>query len=159
MTRPLVLLDVDGVVNDLGHLDGHDRPWEVRLIQASGFTVHIPAYMPNLIQGLAAVAEIHWCTTWRESANTEIAPLLGVGPFPVVDDGTSNPWMDWKPAAAHGVASTAIEGGRSVFWIEDFYGEYPEARMPSGVVYVDTSTAPGGPVLLPEMLPPALAIG
>jgi hypothetical protein len=158
VTRPLVLLDVDGVINDLGHLHGHERPWTVRKFRAGNFTVHIPDFMPFLIQSLDAVAEIHWCTTWLETANTAIAPLLNVGPFPVVGADTPDPWMDWKPAAAHGLASAALADERRVFWIEDFYGEIPTEQMPPGVEYVDTGAAPSGAVLLPEMLPPELAV-
>lgn len=112
--------------------------------------------MPTLIQSIAAGTEIHWCTTWRETANTDIAPILGVGPFPVVDDGTDNHWVDWKAASAHGVASDAIDAGRRVIWIEDFYGEIPESEMPQGVEYVDTATTPGGAVLTPELVPDGL---
>lgn len=153
---PLVLLDVDGVINDLGHLMGHARPWETRIIEANGFHVHIPEYMPLLVQSLAQATEIHWCTTWRSDANREIAPALGVGPFPVVDDGTSLQHTEWKAAAAYPIASDAIVAGRRVIWIEDFYELIPTSEMPAGVEYVDTTAAPGGPVLLPELLPPDL---
>lgn len=155
-TTPLVLLDVDGVINDLGHLMGHARPWETRIIEANGFQVHIPEYMPLLVQTLARATEIHWCTTWRSDANRAIAPALGVGPFPVVDDGTAHQHTEWKPAAAYRVAADAIGAGRRVIWIEDFYDMNPATEMPPDVEYVDTTDVPGGPVLLPELLPPDL---
>ncbi|MEX2278864.1 MAG: hypothetical protein WEA76_02115, partial [Acidimicrobiia bacterium] len=117
---------------------------------------HIPDFMPHLIQSIAAAAEIHWCTTWRERANTDIAPLLGVGPFPVVTDGTDSRWVDWKAASAYRVASDAIAAGRRVIWIEDFYGEIPESEMPSEVEYVDTAEVSGGAVLIPELVPDGL---
>ena len=159
MPTPLVLLDVDGVINDLGHLYGHRRPWETRVVEAGRFRVHIPDYMPNLIQSIASVAEIHWCTTWRENANTDIAPVLDVGPFPVIDDGSDDPWGDWKAAAAYDVASHAIALQRRVIWIEDFYGELPHSEMPAGVEYVDTAVTPGGAVLTPELVPRGLVDG
>jgi hypothetical protein len=50
----------------------------------------------------------------------------------------------------------AVARGRQVYWIEDFYGEYPVDVMPPGTVYVDTAVVPGGAVLTPELLPPEL---
>ena len=155
-SRPLVLLDVDGVINDLGHLAGHSRPWETRVFEANGFRIHIPDYMPHLIQTIAEITEIHWCTTWRDRANSEIAPALGVGPFPVIDDGTDAMYPDWKAAAAYDLVSKAIGDARSVIWIEDFYGDVPTDLMPAGVEYVDTALVPHGAVLIPELLPPEL---
>ena len=151
-----MLLDVDGVINDLGHLEGQPRPWDTRIIAADGFRIHIPDFMPMLIQSLAAVCEIHWCTTWRERANGALAEALGAGPFPVIDDGTDDRYPDWKPRAAYDLVAEAVARGREVYWIEDFYGEYPVDVMPPGIVYVDTAVIPGGAVLTFELLPPEL---
>ncbi|MEX2423840.1 MAG: hypothetical protein WD990_07675 [Acidimicrobiia bacterium] len=154
-----MLLDVDGVINDLGALGGHRRPWKTVVVQAGRFHVHVPEFMPPLIQGLAEVTEIHWCTTWRESANTLIAPLLGVSPFPVITDGSESMYPDWKASAAHDVVTAALAQNRRVVWIEDFYGEYPVDVLPDGVEYIDTATTPGGAVLVPEMVPADLVRG
>lgn len=136
--RPLILLDLDGVINDLGSLAGMKRPWRVDIVRSHGYTVHIPSYMPALIRALADLAEIHWLTTWRHRANDAVADHLGAGRFPVIDDGTGDRHVDWKPAAAFAVAGEAIEAGRPVIWIEDFGGFIPRDEMPAGVVFVDT---------------------
>ena len=95
-----------------------------------------------------------WCTTWRHRANDELAAHLGVGPFPVVDDGSDSPYVEWKPAAARPLVTTAVGRGRRVFWIEDFYGMPPVGELPSEVVYVDTApTLHSDAVLRPELLP------
>jgi hypothetical protein len=129
------------------------------VVKAGRFHVHVPEFMPHLIQGLAATCEIHWCTTWRESANTLIAPLLGVSPFPVITDGTDSFFPDWKAAAAHDVVTAALEHERRVVWIEDFYGVYPDDVLPESVEYIDTASTPGGAVLVPEMVPADLVAG
>jgi hypothetical protein len=154
--RPLVLVDVDGVVNDLGFLQGERRPWATRLLRSHGFVVAVPAYMPELMQHLTRVAEVSWCTTWRHRANDEIAGHLGVGPLPVVDDGTNDRYVGWKAAAARPMAEAALAVGRRVYWIEDFAGDMPRSEMPDGVVFIDTAAADEF-VLLPDHLPTELA--
>ncbi|MEY3823651.1 MAG: domain in Swiss Army Knife repair protein, partial [Actinomycetota bacterium] len=88
--NPLILLDIDGVINDLNALGGLDRDWGIDQVYSHGHMVHIPDYMGWLIRQLTDVAEVHWCTTWRHRANDEIAEHLGIDQLPVVDDGTKS---------------------------------------------------------------------
>jgi hypothetical protein len=155
-TRPLVLLDVDGVINDLGALYGSPRPWRIHKVLSNGFVLHIPDYMPALIRDLVENAEVWWCTTWRDRANDELAAHLGINRLSVIDDGSRSRNVGWKPAAAHSIACAALADGREVFWIEDFYGDVPTSEMPAGVVFVDTAEETLGPVLTAEMLPTGL---
>ncbi len=144
--KPLVLLDMDGVVNDLQALDvllplGPDSPQVaqnlgVTLMHSYGFPLAIPYYMPELIQELAVRAEIWWCTTWREAANDDIAGHLGVGPFPVIDrEGYDLSGLDWKIRNVRPLVERAQRRGRKVIWIEDFDGDLPDL---DGIVYIDT---------------------
>lgn len=138
--RPLVLLDVDGVVNDLTALrDGIDSATH-SVVTSHGFRVAIPNYMPMLIQWLCEVAEVHWCTTWRDRANDDIAAHLGIPALPVVDDGTDDRHVHWKAAAAHDLAAAALAEGRRVLWIEDFYDDPPVDEMPFGMEFLDTAS-------------------
>ena len=134
--NPLILLDIDGVINDLNALGGLDRDWGIDQVYSQ----------------LTDVAEVHWCTTWRHRANDEIAEHLGIEQLPVVDDGTRSRFVDWKAAAAHDLAEAAINAGRKVLWIEDFYGHLPTDEMPKGVEFVDTA-ANDEMVLEVDMLP------
>ena len=139
--RPLVLLDVDGVINDLKRLrrDSADLSTHSTLT-SNGFRVVVPTYMPVLIQWLCSVAEVHWCTTWRHRANDDIARHLGIPVLPVVDDGTDDRHVGWKAAAAHDLAAAALAEGRRVLWIEDFYDDPPVDEMPMGVEFLDTAS-------------------
>ena len=150
--KPLVLLDVDGVINDLGALSGQRRVYEVERVLSHGHVVHIPDYMGWLIRKITDVAEVHWCTTWRHRANDEIASHLGIDSLSVVDDGTNSRYVSWKAAAAHDLVDTALKQGRQVVWIEDFYGDPPVAAMPVGTQFVDTAKN-HEMVLQIEMLP------
>lgn len=157
--KPLVLLDVDGVINDLGSLYGVPREWRIAEVAANGFLVHIPEYMPALVKRIDEIADIYWCTTWRHRANDEIVTHLGVGPFPVVDDGTSRRVTSWKAAAAYELAADALDAGRRVIWIEDFYGAPPADEMPEGTEFVDTAATGFDAVLTTEMLSDVLSVG
>lgn len=144
-TKPLLLLDIDGVVNNLEAVmrlrplkeDAEARAEQlgVDLVWSHGFWFAIPHEMPALVQELTSRFETWWCTRWREHANDEIAKHLGVGPFPVVDDGADSFGGAWKIEAARPLIMEAIAAGREVVWIEDFKGRIPDIR---GVTYVDT---------------------
>jgi len=154
--QPLLLLDVDGVINDKACLRGAERPWRHRVLEVAGTRVCLPAYMPALIRYLALATDVWWCTSWRHLANRHLAPLLGIDPRPVLDANLPDPFANWKAAAARPVARRALALGREVYWIEDFCGMLPNPRvMPEGVVYIDTG-ADGPPVLRPEHLPEGL---
>ena len=142
---PLLLLDVDGVINDLEAKmmirmlgeGGRDRASQlgVEMIRSYGYWLAIPTYMPELIGALTARSETWWCTTWRERANDELVAHLGVGPFPVIDDGMRSQDAAWKAEAARPLVEEALAAGRPVVWIEDFNGELPDL---ADVTYVDT---------------------
>lgn len=129
--RPLVLLDVDGVVNAL------TAAVPVKF-KAMGYPIRMPDYMPKLVQGLVANNEVMWCTTWRNDANIHLAPHLGIEPLGVVDDGTDDRYVDWKIAAAEPYAVNALEAQRPVCWIEDFE-RIPRGDIWDRVTYIDTS--------------------
>ena len=143
---PLLLLDVDGVINDLNaHMmlgllgdestNGADQ-LGVELVRSHGFTLAVPLYMPELIRELTARAETWWCTTWRDRANDELARHLGVGPFPAIDpDGSDRSSRDWKLEKVRRLVEAALAQRRAVVWIEDFNGDLPDLE---GVIFVDT---------------------
>jgi len=142
---PLLLLDVDGVINDLaavmkvrplgGDADDRAERLGVEIVRANGFWLAIPHDMPRLIQDLTDGCETWWCTTWRGHANDEIATHLGVGPFPVIDDGNGARGKGWKLDAARPLITRAVDQGRPVVWIEDFNGNVPDI---AGVTFIDT---------------------
>ena len=137
--QPLVLLDVDGVINDLGALGGAHRPWETDVLISNEYRLHIPDYMRPLVFALDMYTEVWWCTTWRDRANNEIARHLGIENLPVVTDGSNSHFVDWKAAAARPLVEKTIAEGREVFWIEDFYEDPPIHELPEGVTFVDTT--------------------
>ncbi len=143
--RPLVLLDVDGVLHDRrardlirmsDHPDDLARDLGVEMITSHGRRMAIPEYMPGLMQDLVARADVWWCTTWMHRANDELATHLGIGPLPVVGDGERGIGHEWKAATARPLVDAARAEGRGIYWIEDFGGTLPEVP---GVIWVDTA--------------------
>jgi hypothetical protein len=151
--KPLILLDVDGVINDIEYVGLGTEDWKTHSFESHGYTLLVPDYMPELIRLLCEVAEVRWCTTWRHRANDEIASFLGIEHLDVIDDGSNSRYVDWKAEAARPVVESALREGRRVLWIEDFWGRVPCDEMPSGTEFLDTTDGWDGALLLPGMLP------
>ncbi|KUL30855.1 hypothetical protein [Actinoplanes awajinensis] len=109
VVRPVVLVDVDGVLN---------VPGAPGFVDHDVFAGEVPVRL-NPVHGvwigeLARVFDVVWATGWSHEANRLLAPLLGVGPFPVVEmpAGTFVP-EDKVPRVA------AYVGARPVAWVDD----------------------------------------
>lgn len=76
---PLVLVDVDGVLNpSLSRTEGYRRHW----VFPGGIAHRLllnPGHGPMLLElAEASRAELVWATYWRARANTWIAPRIGL---------------------------------------------------------------------------------
>ena len=86
MTKPLLLLDVDGVLNPFPRLtaNGHTAPapYEVHTLEPRGAVEPVRVLLnPDHGQALASLSEVFvlvWATTWEDEANRLIAPLLSL---------------------------------------------------------------------------------
>lgn len=135
-TRPVWLLDIDGVINALarGPVHGSWPPdaWVQRVIRAD-----MPGHGPMVLPIYAArpvldfigyvfgsgSAEVRWHSTWRTAAVTELAPVLGLPPIPISiapewTDHTLSGW--WKLPAARRV----LASGRPLVWTDDDLSVY-----------------------------------
>ena len=140
MNRPVILLDVDGVLNPMpqyGSVPNDNWPdWQRSM--ADGFTLWTSAIMASKI---AALGDVHWLTTWNEddAANKMLSPLLGIGPFPVAASPSDRLVFGdeyWKPRAAAQFA----EKHSHVIWIDDeaniLWREWRDKHPPSNMLLV-----------------------
>tara|TARA_Y100000004_G_scaffold32510_1_gene34164 strand:+ start:4131 stop:4718 length:588 start_codon:yes stop_codon:yes gene_type:complete len=153
-----IFLDVDGVINSIVHLYNRERTiFSENTVPypANGYTVWIPDYMKSLVQSMYKSTNLYWLTTWRHNANEFISPILGIPQnIPVIDDGTSRSYVDWKFPASLPLAKQLSANGEDIFWIEDFHGITDDEHK-QFLTYVDTD-ADGEAVLLPQHLPERL---
>lgn len=86
MTKPFLLMDVDGVLNCVGSKlvefeDEFQKEWRMRLLM-----IQIPVGTKDRLHRLAEVFEMHWATMWEDSANIDLHPYLGfVDPWPFIE--------------------------------------------------------------------------
>lgn len=98
MSPPLVLLDVDGVLNALDA--GPTWPdWQVGEAVAAGraFRIHWSPSVVSRVLRWTEVAEVQWLTTWGHDANRSLRHLLSMPELPVA--GTHEGGADVEAAA------------------------------------------------------------
>jgi hypothetical protein len=133
--RPLILLDVDGVINDTPSVFGLERP----CIPMGKPAIHIPNHVLPLLEYLGLIGEIWWRTTRTEIANLLPSDLVGVGPYPMIGVDSERVDPPWKTRSAPPIVTRALGADRTVYWIKDFEGHMPTDVMPSAVVFIDTA--------------------
>ena len=141
MTRPLLLIDIDGPLNPYA-AKAHRRP--------DGYTTHRmapaswvarstkpPAYVKPLRVWLnhdhgamlqALPYDLVWCTTWMHEANEWIAPHLGLPELPFIEFTNLH---DYPADGTHWKTRTVIEwaAGRPFAWIDDEINQDDEAYV------------------------------
>lgn len=113
--RPILLLDVDGVINILWDDDG----LETRSTNVDGprATTYPITYLPSIVKRINAInknlADVVWHTTWGSFAKTNLAPALGFEDFAVSS-------MDHKCDRQVKVEfAKAVNRGRTLVWLDD----------------------------------------
>lgn len=144
-SRPILAVDVDGVLNALSG-GTPPRGWEDH--RANGFRIRCNPSHGSALMVLAAEhgAELTWCTTWEGLANDYIAPLVGLPSLPVVpmEPGRRGP-RKFSEYVSVGVtkaaAMRAYAGDRPFCWLDDEPDAARELRdctVPHRVVRVDS---------------------
>ncbi|GGV29339.1 hypothetical protein GCM10010495_52040 [Kitasatospora herbaricolor] len=80
MPKPLLFLDVDGVLNPAA--PHPDAGFEAHALL--GYRVLLSARHADWLRELAGGYQLVWATTWEEEANRHLSPLLGLPELPVV---------------------------------------------------------------------------
>ena len=112
--RPIVLLDLDGVLSPFGAQARPDGYEEKVLFEGEAPNRFCVAH-GGWIRDLAAVADVWWATAWGQNANDLFLPLLGVDPLPFVPFPHPLPF----PPELKVPAVDAVVGDRPAVWIDD----------------------------------------
>jgi hypothetical protein len=124
--RPLLLVDVDGVISLFG-FPADARP-AGRFELVDGIAHFLSATAGEHLRRLADAFEPVWCTGWEEKANDYLPHALGLdGPWPhLTFERAAGPGHStqghWKLDAIDAYAGT-----RSLAWIDDAHGAACEA--------------------------------
>lgn len=124
-TRPVILLDVDGVVNALGREEDHAWPdaeintaFPVFAGGDRGWPIYTSKRLGEAL--LALDVNIVWLTTWKYDANVAISPLVGLPDDLHVGDYErrkfSEGFQDWKMNFVYGFLG---DFSGPVVWIDD----------------------------------------
>src|SRR5437763_12509234 len=97
MSRPLLLIDVDGVISLFGFDPARRPPGQFEFVD--GIAHLISATAGEHLRRLCEAFEPAWCTGWEEKANEYLPHALGLpGPFPHLSFAGAIPQVDghWK---------------------------------------------------------------
>jgi Swiss Army Knife RNA repair-like protein len=117
--RPLLMVDVDGVISLFG-FDAKSRP-PGRFHTIDGIPHFLSSHAASHLLELRSEFELVWASGWEEKANEYLPHLLGLsGPLPYLSfdrtPGRSN--AHWKLDAIE-----AHAGSRPLAWIDDSFND------------------------------------
>jgi hypothetical protein len=140
--KPLLLVDVDGVISLFG-FDGRDPP-EGQFTNVEGMVHYLSAAAGGHLNRLAEHFDLVWCTGWQERANEHLPAALGLPePFPhlVLEGPPGAAPRHWKLDAIEAYAGP----DRPLAWIDDDHAGCERwARERPGPTLLVTAEPPVG---------------
>jgi hypothetical protein len=119
MSRPILAVDVDGVISLFGFDDPPDKAI-ARFELIDGMVHCISLVAGDRLRRLAEVYDLVWATGWEEKANDYLPNILGMPELPVLSfDGAA------RFGSAHWKLGPLDEYGedRPLAWIDDSFDE------------------------------------
>ena len=136
--KPLLLLDVDGVLNPFPRTP--EGFYEYKLFAGDEDPVRLSARHGEWLRELGAIFEIVWASAWGEAANELLCPIFDLPPFPVVPF----PAVPFEPRDKL-PAVDAFARERTAAWVEDIVTEearawVAERTVPTLIVEVNSAS-------------------
>ena len=135
LQRPLLLLDVDGVICPMGSFKGK----KLLCIEGPHYPMFYAATTPGHLQELGKVFTLVWATSLEEDANRLLSPALSLPSLPFIrfDTPGKRPGRSYKLSAVKKFA-----GDRPLAWLDDEVGDDMRAwakkrRSPTLVLEID----------------------
>jgi hypothetical protein len=142
--RPLLLIDVDGVISLFGFDPGRRPPG--RLAMVDGLPHLLADHAGDRLTRLARSFESVWCTGWEERAAEHLPGLLGLAgaPYPhlTFEGFDGQPGRHWKLDAIDAYAGDE----RALAWVDDGHDERTREwadQRPGPTLLVTTDPALG----------------
>jgi hypothetical protein len=119
MSRPVLAVDVDGVVSLFG-FDEPPQKSEARFEMVDGMLHCISLAAGERLQRLSEAYELLWATGWEDRANRHLTGLLGLPELPYLTFGGAARFgsAHWKLGPLEEYAR-----GRALAWIDDSFDE------------------------------------
>ena len=141
--KPLLLLDVDGVISLFG-FEPDERP-AGSFLSVDGVLHYLSADAGDHLRRLSSCYELVWCTGWEERANEHLPHALGLPrPLPLITFIGIPGWADrhWK---LDGIEAH-VGPHRALAWIDDDHDESCEewADQRPGPTLLLTTQPPTG---------------
>jgi len=113
--QPVILLDVDGVIN-MGGRNSCLKSWDDReSTYVNGFQIQFSPTVVERINRWNSKAEVRWLTTWDEKAQNMLAPALKLDHFPLARD----PYRCWGKLYTADKTAEEVGPDRLIIWIDD----------------------------------------
>ena len=143
-SRPLLLVDVDGVLSLWG-FDPNRRPPGI-FTSVEGVVHFLSEEAARHLLALMSDYELVWCTGWEEKANEHLPGALGLGPFPYLSFDASVEAGETTPGHWKLGAIAAYANDRPLAWIDDAFNDACfawAAARPSPTLLVETVPSEG----------------
>ncbi len=161
LRKPIVLLDVDGVINALGRGDRSAwRDWTSGAVTVRGEDYEV-VYSPTVVATIrrwheSGLADVRWLADWGDAANRELRRLTGLPAFPVIEsqlgaegaapalnqDQSEWPYGWWKDKAVQ--ALVAAEPHSAIVWLDDELRDNPRLLTELRTRYKVYALGPNG---------------
>jgi hypothetical protein len=135
--RPLLLIDIDGVLNPWGVEECPAGFCEYQLFPEDDEPVRLAAIHGEWLTELAETFDLAWASAWGSQAHSLLGPILRIDEFPFVPmPPVPFPPDEKVPAIARYV------GERATAWVDDYVGEAAQRwaayrAAPTLLVHVD----------------------
>jgi hypothetical protein len=119
VSRPLLAVDIDGVISIFG-FDGEPDRATTRMQLVDGVPHCISLVCGDRLRRLSEHFELVWASGWEDKANFYLPHLLGLPELPHISfDATARPGgAHWKLGPVEAYAN-----GRAIAWIDDNFDE------------------------------------